>query len=113
MIHPARVVLLLTILTAVALHSPRRVSEVLVSFSGAVEDLSKNEITIEPEPDNQMTFVRTKKTTIHVRPEKKWTNRRFRAAALTVRIDAMQKLNGELEAVTVTECLPGISRRDR
>ncbi len=103
MIHRARVVLLLTISAVVCLAFAQKSEEVLVNFSGALKILSKNEIVIEPEPDNQMTFVRTKKTKFM--SSGKQVDESKISRGTTVRIDAVQKLNGDLDAVTVTVVL--------
>jgi hypothetical protein len=104
MIHPARV-LLLTILAIACLAFAQKSEEVLVSFSGSLKIVSKKEITIEPEPDNEMTFVRTKKTKFLSGGKPVDASRIGRGTV--VRVDAVQKLNGDLEAVNVAVVLDG------
>lgn len=77
---------------------------VLVDFAGAVKRITKKEIVIETTPDNQMTFVRTKRTAFMS------GGRQMDGASLpsgiTVSVQAFEKLNRELEAVSVTVALP-------
>lgn len=74
--------------------------EVLVDFSGALKRVTKKEIVIDTSSDNDMTFVRTKRTTF------KSGGRAMDGSALPagiiVTVQAFEKLNGDLEAVSVT-----------
>ena len=78
--------------------------EVLVSFSGALKRITKKEIVIEANSDNDMTFVRTKRTTFMS------GGRQMDGGSLpegiVVTVQAFERLNRELEAVTVTVAVP-------
>jgi hypothetical protein len=95
---------ILALLVAVALLAPvapgQKKDEVLVTFSGLLKSIDKKKIVIEPEPENQMTFIRSKRTRFLK------GDRQIDAASITsgsvVSIQAFEKLNRELEAVTVT-----------
>jgi exosortase/archaeosortase len=97
--------LALTLLPFAVFGSDKK-DEVLVTFSGLLKSLNKKQIVIEPEPDNQMTFVRSKRTRFM-----KGGNQIDSSAVLpgsVVSIQAFEKLNRELEAVivTVTDAAP-------
>jgi hypothetical protein len=80
--------------------SGQKKSEVLTDFSGILKGISKHELVIEPEPDNQMTFVRSKHTKF-LRGGKEIKEDAVKTGA-AVTIQSFTKLNGELEAVTLT-----------
>ncbi len=89
------------LLAAIALPSPgQKPSEVLVNFSGALKRVTKRIVVIEPDPDNQMTFIRTKRTRFI--SGGKPVDGASLPAGIVVNVQAFEKLNRELEAVTVT-----------
>jgi hypothetical protein len=93
------------LLLAVTLALPRapgagQANEILVTFSGLLKYVTSKQIVIEPEPDNEMTFVRTKRTRFLLKGHE--TDGARIPKGSVVSIDATQKLNGDLEAVTVT-----------
>ncbi len=92
--------LLLAVVLLAPVASGQKKDEVLVSFSGLLKSIDKKKIVIEPEPENQMTFIRSKRTRFIK------GNRQIDAESVApgsvVSIQAFEKLNRELEAVTVT-----------
>lgn len=90
--------LIAVLLTFAALAQKK--DEVLLSFSGVLKGISKRELVIEPEPDNQMTFVRSKRTRF-LRGGKEIKDDAVKPGT-AVTIQSFTRLNGELEAVTVT-----------
>ena len=74
--------------------------EVLVTFSGLLKSINKKQIVIEPEPDNQMTFVRSRRTRF-MKGGSQVDDSAFQPGSV-VSIQAFEKLNRELEAVVVT-----------
>ncbi len=78
--------------------------QVLVNFSGVLKQVTKKQIVIEPEPDNQMTFIRTKRTTFL--SAGKPVDSTAIPQGVVVNVQAFEKLNREIEAVSVTMALP-------
>ena len=74
--------------------------EVLVTFSGLLKSINKKQIVIEPEPDNQMTFVRSRRTRF-MKAGSRIDDSAVQPGSV-VAIQAFEKLNRELEAVIVT-----------
>jgi hypothetical protein len=95
---------ILALLAAVALLAPAASSQqkdkLLVTFSGVLKSIDKKKIVIEPEPENQMTFLRSKRTRFLK------GDRPVDAASIpsgsVVSIQAFEKLTRDLEAVVVT-----------
>jgi hypothetical protein len=75
--------------------------EILFSFSGVLKIMNDKQITIEPEPGNDMDFVRTRHTRFVDRRSKAIKPKSIRLGD-SVTVQAMQKLTGQLVAVTVT-----------
>lgn len=88
--------------TPVSAKKPK--DEVLVNFAGAVKRITKKEIVIEPAPDNEMTFVRTKRTTF--RSGGRLVDGASLPKGIVVTVQAFEKMNTEIEAVTVTVAVP-------
>ena len=104
MIHPARLrrlatVALLMVLLAGAAFAQNK-DEVLLSFTGLVKTVTGKQIVIEPDPDNSMTFVRSRRTKI-VQGGKPANESALKPGA-SVTVDCVTRLNGDLEAITVT-----------
>ena len=78
--------------------------EVLVNFAGALKRVTKKEVVIETGDNNEMTFVRTKRTSFLSggRPMEGLSL----PAGITVNVEGFERLNRELEAVTVTVAVP-------
>jgi hypothetical protein len=97
-----RTVVLLTALTLLplAVSGADKKDEVLVTFSGLLKSINKKQIVIEPEPDNQMTFVRSRRTRF-MKSGSQVDDSAVRPGSV-VSIQAFEKLNRELEAVVVT-----------
>lgn len=74
--------------------------EILLSFTGALKAVTKKQIYLEGAPDNQMTFVRSKRTRF-LKAGKQLDGEKM-AKDTIVTIQAAKKLNGDLEAVIVT-----------
>ncbi|MBS1872859.1 MAG: hypothetical protein JSU00_06570 [Acidobacteria bacterium] len=78
--------------------------QALVNFAGALKRVTKKEVIIETEANNEMTFVRTKRTRFVS------GGRTMDGASLpsgiTVSVEGFEKLNREIEAVTVTVAVP-------
>lgn len=85
---------------AVPLAAAQKKDEILLSFSGALKMIDKKEIDLEVEPGNVMSFVRTKRTRFQA--GKKAVDPEGLRPGDALTIQALQKLNGELEAVIVT-----------
>jgi hypothetical protein len=101
--HLALLFALLAVVCAPALAKKPK-DEVLVSFAGAVKRVTKKEIVIEPAPDNEMTFVRTKRTTF--RSGGRTIDGASLPQGIVVTVQAFEKMNTEIEAVTVTVAVP-------
>ena len=94
-------ILLLTLGLALSpVLAAQKQQEILLTFSGLLKLVTNKQIMIEPEADNDMTFVRSKRTRF-VRDGHQIKGSSIPKGS-AVSIDAVQKLNGELEAVTVT-----------
>lgn len=111
MIHPARAFLLsvaailpIAASLAEAGEQPRK-NEVLLSFSGVLKTLTRRELVIEPDPDNQMAFLRSKRTKFFDAAGKEVAAEAVRPGG-AVTIQSATKLNGDLEAVVVTAIDP-------
>ena len=79
--------------------------DLVFSFRGILRSLDKKEIVIEPSPDNQISFVRTKKTRFF-RNKKEVPASQIHTGDHVV-VDATQQLNGDLDVVRVTvEAIP-------
>lgn len=101
MIHRRRVLLLPVLLAVPSLNATaQKKEEVLLSFSGTLKLISRTALIVEPEPDNQMSFLRTKKTRF-LRSGKAIDADAIKTGA-AVTVQCFPRLNGELEAVTVT-----------
>jgi hypothetical protein len=77
---------------------------ILVNFSGALKRVTKKQIVIEPEPENEMTFIRTGRTTF--RSGGRNLEGASLPAGIIVTVQGFEKLNREIEAVTVTVAVP-------
>jgi len=95
---------MLALIPFAALADKKSKDQVLVTFAGSVKRITKKEILIETDGDNQMTFVRTKRTVFQS------GGRAIDGAGvpqgITVNVQAFERLNRELEAVTVTVAIP-------
>jgi hypothetical protein len=65
-----------------------------------MKSINKKQIVIEPEPDNQMTFVRSRRT--RFMKGGKQVDDAAVAPGSVITIQSFEKLNRELEAVIVT-----------
>ncbi len=74
--------------------------EVLVSFAGTLKTINHKELTIEPEEGNDIRFVRTRRTRFLDKSGKEAGELSFHLGD-PVTIEAIQKLNTELEAINV------------
>ena len=97
MIHLARIFLVAAVVFPA---SAQRSNEIVLTFTGVLKTITDRDITIEPDPDNQMTFLRTRRTKL-VQSGKEAPASEFKAGT-PVTIDAITKLNGDLEAITVS-----------
>jgi hypothetical protein len=77
---------------------------ILVNFSGALKRVTKKQIVIEPESGNEMTFIRTGRTTFISGGRE--VNGAGLPAGIVVTVQGFEKLNREIEAVTVTVAVP-------
>jgi hypothetical protein len=103
MIHPCRSRLLAGAAAALLILLPTVTGagqEILLNFSGLLKYVDRREIVIEPDPENQMTFVRSKRTQFVIDGKKVKPDKIPAGTAVTV--ECFQRLNGEMEAVTVT-----------
>lgn len=96
MIHPVRLRLfawaaLLAVWCGCSAAAQKK-DEVLLNFTGVLKTLTNNHIVIEPDPDNSMTFIRSKRTKIGKNVH----------TGNPVRVDCIIRMNGELEAIAVT-----------
>lgn len=96
MIHPARLraavwAALLAVWCGCSAAGQKK-DEVLLNFTGVLKTLTNNQIVIEPDPDNSMTFVRSKRTKVGKNVQ----------TGNPVRVDCVMRMNGELEAIAVT-----------
>jgi hypothetical protein len=102
--HAATLLLLCCFLTSVITGAKKPKDEVLVNFAGSLKRITKKEIVIQTDADNEMTFVRTKRTSFQS------GGRAVDGGALpqgiAVTIQAFEKLNREIEAVSVTVATP-------
>lgn len=93
-----RLLVIAVLVSALAMAQPE--PRVLVNFTGTLVRVTKSEVVIQPDNDNEMSFVRTKKT--RFQSDGKEVGSDKIAHGTPVRVDAYQKLNGELEATSVT-----------
>jgi hypothetical protein len=104
MIHPARLrsfALLTLLFTCLVCSAPaQKQEEVLLNFSGVLKTLTNKEIVIEPDPDNSMTFIRSKRTRI-IQAGKETDGSKIQSGT-PVAVECTIRMNGELEAITVT-----------
>lgn len=100
MIHRVAIILTLVALLAAAIPAQKTKDEVRFDFSGLFKIANKREIVIEPDPENQMTFVRSKRTRF-IEAGKEIQDAAIKPGS-PVTVQAVQKLNGDLEAITVT-----------
>ncbi len=96
--------LLLLSLICLPAFSKKPKDEILLSFAGPIKRITKKEIVIESTPDNEMTFVRTRKTTF--RSGGKAIDGSALPAGIVVTVQAFEKMNAEVEAVSVTVSVP-------
>jgi hypothetical protein len=101
--HFAALFALLALLS-VPLAAKKPKDEVLVTFSGALKRVTKKDVVIEPDTDNEMTFVRTKQT--RFLSGGRQVNGASLPAGIAVTVQAFEKMNQDLEAVTVTVAVP-------
>jgi hypothetical protein len=94
----------LSALIVIPLTAQNANKEVLVNFAGSLKRVTKKEVVIQSDSDNEMTFIRTKKTTFLSggRP----MDGAGLPSGITVNVEAFERLNRELEAVTVTVAVP-------
>jgi hypothetical protein len=94
----------LSALLVIPLTAQSAKKEVLVNFAGSLKRVTRKEVVIQSDSDNEMTFIRTKKTTFLS------GGRPMDGAGLpfgiTVNVEAFERLNRELEAVTVSVAVP-------
>ncbi len=83
-------------------------NEVLVSFAGTLKTITHKELIIEPEEGNDIRFLRSKRTRFLDKSGKQTGELNFRIGD-PVSIEAVQKLNTELEAVNVRHSLPPVA----
>jgi hypothetical protein len=102
--HLAVLFALVAILAVPAPAAKEAKHPVLVSFSGALKRVTKKEVVIEPNADNELTFIRTKKTSF-ISSGRKLSGEAL-PEGIAVTVQAFEKLNEELEAVTVTVVIP-------
>ncbi len=100
----AAALLLLVSLTGALFAEKKGKEQVLVNFSGVLKRVTKHAIVIEPEPDNEMTFVRTKRTSFV--SGGKAVDGSALPQGIVVNVQGFEKLNREIEAVAVTVALP-------
>lgn len=104
MIHPIRFRPFLFLLAVAALLAgpviAQKQEEVVLNFTGVLKSLTAKQIVIEPDPDNSMTFVRTKRTRV-VEHGKETDGAKVEKGAV-VRVDCTMRMNGDLEALAVT-----------
>ncbi len=74
--------------------------QVLLNFTGTLVRATKNKVVIQPDNDNEMSFVRTKKTKFESGGKEVDSSKIEHGTP--VRVEAYQKLNGELEATSVS-----------
>lgn len=77
---------------------------ILVDFSGALKRVTKKAIVIETEPENEMTFIRTKQTAF--KSGGRGVDGSSLPAGIAVTVQGFEKLNREIEAVSVTVNVP-------
>ena len=82
--------------------------ELLVSFGGTLKTINRKELIIEPEEGNDIRFLRSKRTRFLDKSGKEAGELSFRLGD-PVTVDAIQKLNTELEAINVHPALPPVA----
>lgn len=78
--------------------------QVLVSFSGTLKRVTRKSIVITTDSDNEMSFIRTGRTTFT--SAGRVQDGSGLPSGIVVTIQAFEKLNRELEAVSVTVATP-------
>ncbi len=106
-----RVVLAMLIVCGAVVSAGQKVKpdEVLVSFAGTLKTINHKELTIEPEEGNDIRFIRTKRTRFLDKDGKEAGELSFRVGD-PITIEAIQKLNTELEAINVRPAVPKIDQ---
>jgi hypothetical protein len=103
MIHPARlrpfVLGALFVLLACCAQAQKK-EEVVLQFTGVLKGLTKSQIVIEPDPDNSMTFIRSRRTRIF--DGGKETDGAGIKPGTPVGVECVMRMNGDLEALKVT-----------
>jgi hypothetical protein len=97
-LRPFALAALLVILACCA-HAQKR-EEVVLQFSGVLKTLTKSQVVIEPDPDNSMIFIRTRRT--RILEGGKETDGAGIKQGTPVAVECVIRMNGELEALSVT-----------
>ena len=105
-----RLALATLLLCAVAAPAAQKLKsdELLVSFAGTLKTINRKELIIEPEEGNDIRFLRSKRTRFLDKSGKEVGELSFHVGD-PVTVEAVQKLNTELEAINVHPALPPVA----